>query len=103
MDWSTIVNLIGTVGFPIVACCVMAYFIFVMIKKNNETNTKNMEQVQARCKEREDKLYTFLNESKEINAKALTTIALYAERLGVIEQDVKEIKTDIVVITEHIK
>lgn len=103
MDLTTIVSLIGTLGFPIVACIVMAYFIFNMIKKNNEANATNMAQVQARCKEREEKLYAFLNESKDVNAKALATIALYAERLGVIEQDVKEIKTDIVILTEHVK
>ena len=103
MDVNTIVGLIGTLGFPIVACGVMAYFIFHMIKKNNEFNVKNMEQIQLRCKEREDKLYNFLEESKEVNSKALATIALYAERLGVIEQDVKEIKSDIIILTEHAK
>ena len=103
MEFNTVVTLIGTLGFPIVACLIMGWFIYQIYKKTTTQNEENMAAVQARCKEREDKLYAYLDETKEINAKALATLALYAERLGIIEQDVKEIKTDIVVITQHIE
>lgn len=103
MEINTIVGLIGTLGFPIVACILMGWFIFQIYKKTTKQNEDNMAAVQARCKEREDKLYKFLDETKEVNAQALATIALYAERLGTIEQDVREIKTDIVHIAERIE
>lgn len=92
MDVNTIIGLIGTVGFPIVACLVMGYFIFTIYKNTTAENARNMEAVQARCKEREEKLYEQITEAQEINAKAVATLALYAERLGIVEQDVKDIK-----------
>ena len=92
MELNAIISLIGTVGFPIVACLVMAWFIFKIYKNTTEENAKNMETVQANCKEREEKLYEQIEKNQEVNAKAITTITLYAERLGVIEADVKEIK-----------
>ena len=57
-----------------------------------------MEKVQARCKEREDKLYAELAQSREVNKKAIETIAHYANKLGVIQQDIHDIKTDITII-----
>ena len=45
---------------------------------------------------REEKLTEQINESRNINAKAIETLSLYSERLGIIESDVKEIK-DIVI------
>lgn len=102
MDFNSIISLIGTLGFPIVACLVMGWFIFKIYKNTTTENAKNMEQVQARCAEREDKLYQQLDESRKINAQAIATIALYAERLGVIEEDVKEIKQDVINISNKI-
>lgn len=103
MEINTIVGLIGTLGFPIVACLIMGWFIYQIYKKTTKQNEENMAAVQARCKEREEKLYKYLEETKTVNAQALATIALYAERLGTIEQDVREIKTDITHITEHLE
>ena len=57
-----------------------------------------MEQVQARCKEREEKLYEEIKENRAVNAKAIETIAHYAEKLGSIQDDVSEIKTDITIL-----
>jgi hypothetical protein len=51
-----------------------------------------MEAVQARCKEREEKLYQQIEKSQEINGQAIATITLYAEKLTAIQEDVKEIK-----------
>lgn len=98
MDFTTVVDLISTVGFPIVCVIGLAWFAFYMIKNTTETNTKNMEQVQARCKEREDKLYEEIKANREVNAKAVETISHYAEKLDVIQKDISDIKTDITVI-----
>lgn len=86
-----IVELIPTVGFPIACVIAMAAFIFYVYKRM-EVNTK----------EREDILYNEIKENREINKKAIDTIAHYAEKLDVIQNDVNDIKTDITVITKII-
>ena len=77
MDFNNIVTLISTLGFPIVVCLVLGWFIYKIYKKSED---------------REDALRAEIKENQEINSKAVSTLALYAERLGVVEQDVKEIK-----------
>nr|DAL87985.1 MAG TPA: YvrJ protein family protein [Bacteriophage sp.] len=41
MDMSSIVTLVGSVGFPIVACCGMAWFIASTFRDFNNLMTKN--------------------------------------------------------------
>lgn len=41
MDASQIVTVIGSVGFPIVACCGMAWFIATTFSDFNDLMTKN--------------------------------------------------------------
>ena len=41
MDVSSIVAIIGSVGFPIVACCGMAWFIATTFSDFNDLMTKN--------------------------------------------------------------
>lgn len=41
MDINAIVGMIGSVGFPIVACCGMAWFIATSFKNFNDLVTKN--------------------------------------------------------------
>lgn len=83
---------ISTVGFPIACAVVMGWFIYKIYNNTTEQNRANMEQVQARCAEREEKLYEQINRAQEINGQAIATITLYAERLDTIQADVKEIK-----------
>ena len=83
MDINSLNNLITSVGFPIVCVLGMGFFIFRLYKDSVT---------------REDKLYTQINESRAVNAKAIDTIAHYAEKLETIQQDVKEIKDDITTI-----
>ena len=101
-DW---VSVISTLGFPIACVLAMGIFIYKIyqdMKVEKETfreeSKANMEQVQARCKEREDKLYTELAKSQEVNREAIETIAKYAEKLDAIQKDIGEIKTDITII-----
>ena len=102
MDVGTITQFITTLGFPIVAVIAMAWFIYQIYIKTTEDNAVNMEKVQARCQEREDKLYQEIKENREVNAKAIETIAKYAEKLEVIQTDVNEIKTDITIIAQKL-
>lgn len=41
MDMSSIATLVGSVGFPIVACCGMAWFIAKTFRDFNNLMTKN--------------------------------------------------------------
>lgn len=41
MDMSSIASLVGSVGFPIVACCGMAWFIATTFRDFNNLMTRN--------------------------------------------------------------
>ena len=86
MDIKLIIELIGMFGFPIVACLILGWFIWKIYKQSEK---------------REETLRGEINEGREINREAIRTLALYAERLGTIETDVKDIKQDIVILTER--
>ena len=88
MEYSWIVELIGTVGFPITCVIAMGWFIWTIYKKSEK---------------REDALRSQIVENQKVNAEAIHTIALYAERIGSIESDVKEIKQDVALISERTK
>ena len=60
-----------------------------------ENIQSELKQIQEKCAEREERLYEQISECQRINGEAIATITLYAERLGVIENDVKEIKTEV--------
>lgn len=83
---------ITTVGFPIFCALGMGWFIYKIYMNTTEQNKANMEQVQARCAEREEKLYQQIEKNQEINGQAIATISHYAEKLDTIHDDVKEIK-----------
>lgn len=83
MDLKTIELLITSVGFPIVCVLGMGFFIWQLYKDSVK---------------REEKLTTQITESRLVNSKAIDTIAKYAEKLDTIQQDVKEIKNDVVAI-----
>ena len=57
-----------------------------------------MEKVQARCAEREEKLYSQLENQNEINGKFANIIAQYDIKLNTIQEDIADIKSDITVI-----
>jgi hypothetical protein len=78
MDIALIVELIGTLGFPIVCVIALGFFVWKIYKRSEV---------------REDKLMIEIGETRAINAQAIDTIAHYAEKLEVIQEDVKEIKT----------
>ena len=86
MDARLIVELISAVGFPITACLLLGWFIFKIYKKGEE---------------REAALRTEIEDCQEVNKEAIKTLALYAERLGIIENDIKEIKEDLIVLTDR--
>ena len=77
MDLKLIIDAVTTLGFPIALVVAMAWFIYKLWKQSAE---------------REAKLYEELAACRAVNQQAVETLALYAERLSVIESDVKDIK-----------
>ena len=80
MDLTLFVDLIGSVGLATALVVVLCWFIWRIYKKSEQ---------------REDALRAQIIESQKVNAQAIQTITLYAERLGVIEEDIKEVKQDV--------
>lgn len=95
---AALIELIPTLGFPIVCVIAMGAFIYTIYRNTTKENAANMEKVQERCKEREDKLYEEIKENRRINAEAIATIAKYADRLDTIQKDIDEIKVEVAVI-----
>lgn len=85
-------EIVNNLGFPIACVIVLAIFTWKTILSNQETQ-----------KEREERLYTELAECHIINEKAIETIAQYAEKLDGIQDDVRDIKTNITVIKSKIE
>ena len=73
MDLTTFEQMVAQFGFPIAVCIVLGFFVWQLYKQSVK---------------REEKLM-------EVNAEAISTIAKYADKLDVIQEDVKEIKNDI--------
>lgn len=84
MDVAVWGDLVQTLGLPVVLIGAMGAFIFKLWKQSAE---------------REKTLFAELEKSRNINEKAIATIAQYAEKLGGIQEDVKAIKDDITHIT----
>lgn len=98
MDFAAIVELIPSLGFPIICVLVLGWFIYKIYNDTTKQNVENMEKMQARCQEREDKLYTQLEKQNEINGKFAAIIAQYDVKLDTIQKDIDEIKTDVNII-----
>ena len=87
MENAVIMEMIGTLGFPIVVCLALGYFIYKLWEQSVK---------------REEKLMTEITENRLVNEKAVETIAKFAERFTHIEEDVSEIKNDVVLIKDKI-
>lgn len=83
MDVALLIELITTVGFPIVCVIALGIFIFKIYKRSES---------------REDILMDEISRMREINAQAIDTIAHYSEKFDSIQKDIGEIKADIAVI-----
>lgn len=87
MELAAIVELITSLGFPIVCVIVLGYFIWHIYKQSIERENKLMEEI---------------TENRLVNEKAIETIAKYAERLTHIEENIAEIKDDVILIKDKI-
>ena len=82
------VELISTVGFPIACVIAMGWFIYNIYNKSIN---------------RENELREEIKENQKINSRFAEIINRYSLELGEIKSDVKEIKEDIIVITEKME
>ncbi len=96
MNIATITEVITTLGFPIACVIALGIFVWKIYKRSEEREDKLIEG----NREREDKLMVEIGETRAINAKAIETIAHYSEKLEIIQEDVKEIKTAILIHKE---
>lgn len=95
MELEGISTLISTLGFPIATAIVLAYLMYRMIHLTHERTEQMLQMIQDSNAVREDRLLNELAECRAINETAIQTIASYSEKLGAIQRDVSEIKTNI--------
>ena len=88
MDFSTVTELIATLGFPIVCVLALGFFVWNIYKQSII---------------REEKLMGEITENRLVNEKAIETIAQFAERFTHIEGDVAEIKGDVLEIKQKMQ
>lgn len=93
-----LVEIFPTIGFPIIACGILGWFVFKIYQDTTKQNQENMLAMQERCQEREDKLYIQLEKQNTINGRFAEIIAQYEIKLDEIKDDVSTIKTDIAVL-----
>ena len=98
MTFTEVVNGIQSVGLPMVLVIVLGFLVYRMGTKMLEQQEKNMEKLQARCKEREEALMGEIKENRAVNSKAIETIAIYSAKLDNIQSDIKDIKQDVTLL-----
>lgn len=92
MDAQTLQTVITTLGFPIVACLFLGYFIWKLWTRQQEQNEK-----------REEKLYSFITLAQSTNEKLTQTNAEFVTVLNTYKSDLDEIKTDVTEIKNNLK
>ena len=87
MEAAALIELIPTLGFPIVMVIALGFFVYKLWQQSVD---------------RENKLMAEITENRLVNEKAIETIAQFAERFTHIETDMELIKTDINLIKEKL-
>lgn len=87
MDLSIFLELISSVGFPIAAVIVLGLFIWRIYKRSEQ---------------REAELREELKENRAINGKFAEIISRYSLEISEIKTDIKDIKQDILIITDKV-
>lgn len=82
----TILTMISTVGFPIVAVLGCAWFIYQFWNRNQTDMINQMNALAENCQRREDKLYTQLDKFSDSLNSFNATLASIDARLEVIER-----------------
>lgn len=88
METAVIIELVSTLGFPIVCVLALGFFVWKIYQQSVV---------------REEKLMAEITENRLVNEKAVETIAKFAERFTRIEEDVAEIKGDVGLIKNNLQ
>ena len=88
MEIGALVEIIGSLGFPIACVLALGFFVY---------------KIWQQSVVREEKLMAEITENRLVNVKAIETIAQFAERFTHIEEDVAEIKNDVVLIKDKMQ
>ena len=87
MELGALIEIIGTLGFPIACVLALGFFVY---------------KIWQQSVVREEKLMAEIAENRLVNKQAIGTISKYAERLTHIEENITDIKNDVVLIKEKI-
>ena len=77
MEAATLIELIPTLGFPIICCLALGYFVWQIYKASEK---------------REERLMTEITENRLVNKQFADLIGEYKITLSDIKEDVREIK-----------
>ena len=91
MDVGTIQSLITSLGFPIVCCVALGWFIY-----------KAFNKFTAQADSREQKLYGVIAEAQAQNQKLSETNAQFISVLNTYKTDIEDIKADVSEIKQKI-
>lgn len=82
-------TVIGTIGFPIVACVGLGYFINNTIKSQREDNSNREEKQREDNSKREDKLFSQIDKIGGVLDKFNATLEGMDSRLKSIEKSIE--------------
>ena len=91
-DANVLQTAITTLGFPIVACICLGWFIWKLWTRQQNDNEK-----------REDKLYSFMADAQAVNEKLTQTNAEFVSVLSTYKNDLDSIKSDVTEIKQNLK
>ena len=89
-DLNNIQAFINGLGFPVVCALGLGYFVYKVWKSQREDNTKQMENMAARCQRREDKLFAQIDKFSETLDKFNFTLTRIDTRISVLEDVIND-------------
>lgn len=86
MDLQTIVDLISSLGFPIVAVIALGFFVYkISLLYRNDCNSR-IQEIESSAEKRENKFYEQLSESNEVLERFNDTLIRIDAKLESIER-----------------
>lgn len=86
MDLQTIVDLISSLGFPIVSVIALGFFVYkISLLYRNDYNSR-IQEIESSAEKRENKFYGLLSESNEVLERFNDTLIRIDAKLESIER-----------------
>ena len=90
MDATMITEIVAGLGFPAACVLGLGWFLYQVFQRTTTQNEMNMAQMQARCAEREERLYQQIDKFGESLNNFNATLVRIDTRLEVVEEHIKE-------------